>query len=326
MSPVRLSVAFFLGAFLQTLLVGTFVPLFILASYAQWKKVSRGRKIHLITAFTTVFFGLTIIAHWILGMRRMMLASLYLPPDMSVDQYFLPPYGTDEIARRAIFQLQIVIGDSIMIYRMYHIYEKSLLACVIPSITTAGLLAIGCGVTNQLRNLNTPAELKASDDLATACYCVTLFNSAFMSAAISLRLWKVHLETAVSINMKNSVILRVMKVLVEGAALWTLFVSINFFAFLSKSNLKYTFLDMTSPVVGISFCLIIVRLGTMTPEVREDSWESFQRSQVSKILPVSDLRQSKLPISFDRVKAERDVYISESESSVVVPYDESDVP
>ena len=42
-------------------MVGCFIPLLIVASYAQWKKVSRGRKVNLVMAFTTVFYGLTII-------------------------------------------------------------------------------------------------------------------------------------------------------------------------------------------------------------------------------------------------------------------------
>lgn len=40
--------------------VGLFIPLLIIAGYAQWKKVSKGRKINLVMAFTTVFFGLSI--------------------------------------------------------------------------------------------------------------------------------------------------------------------------------------------------------------------------------------------------------------------------
>jgi len=106
----------------------------------------------------------------------------------------------------------------------------------------------------------------------------------------------------------------------------------NFLAFVAKSNLSYTFLDMarplfesdvtppfnffiqTSPAIGISFCLIIVRLGAITPEVREDSWESSQRSHASGI--ISNSRHSRLAVPLDRVKVERDVYVSESESGL----------
>lgn len=310
--------AFLLGVFLQTLLVGAFIPLLIVASYAQWKKVLSGQKLNTVMAFTTIFFGLSIPIHWILGMRRVVMAALYLPSGVTIDEYFQPPYTADEIGRWGLFQLQLVVGDLVMIYRMYHIFDRSFLACVIPSLTTSGLIAIGCGLTNQLRNLSTPSEMKSYNGWATSCFCVTLFNSAFMSAAISYRLWKVHRETVVSgVNYQSdSVILRAIRVLVESAALWTFFVSMNFFAFLANSNLSFTFLDMTSPAVGISFCLIIVRLGTITTEVREDSWESTQRSRTSRILPVTDSRVSRLPVQLDRVKVERDVYISECESNL----------
>ena len=77
---------------------------------------------------------------------------------MTIAQYLEPPYGPDEIARWTIFQFQLVIGDLVMvcllssspcltllttrrqIYRMYHIYNRSFLACIIPSITTSGLI------------------------------------------------------------------------------------------------------------------------------------------------------------------------------------------
>lgn len=313
---VSYSLAFFLGVFFQTLLVGVFIPLLIVATYAQWKKISNGQKINAVMAFTTIFFGLAIPTHWILGMRRAIMAALYLPSDVTIGQYFEPPYSTDEIARWGIFQLQLVIGDFVMIYRMYHIYDKSLLACLIPSITTSGLIAIGSGLTNQLRHLETPAENRALNAWVTSCFCVTLFNSAFMTAAIIYRLWKVHRETVeTGANRKSdSVILRAMRVLVESAALWTFFVSMNFLAFVAKSNLSYTFLDMTSPAIGISFCLIIVRLGAIAPEVREDSWESSQRSRASGI--ISNSRLSRLAVPLDRVKVERDVYVSECESGL----------
>ena len=171
-------------------------------------------------------------------MRRAILAALYLPPGVTVDQYLLAPYSTDEVVRIGIFQLQIVIGDLIMvcsslppdhlaanfqqkIYRMYHIFDKSLLACVIPSITTAGLfgnsiwslpsssfltvacfVAIGCGLTNQIRHLDTPADSEVFSVWVTACFCVTLLRvlSYFLPFNGSLTL---HLVTAPSCRVRG---------------------------------------------------------------------------------------------------------------------------
>lgn len=316
MAPVTYPLAFFLGAVFETLLVGAFTTLLAVASFAQWKKVAKGQKANVVMAFTTIFFGLAIPTHWILGMRRAIVAALYLPPGLTIEQYLQPPYPKDEIARWGIFQFQLVIGDFVMIYRMFHIFGRSFRACIIPSITTSALVAIGAGLTYQLQHLETSKQVKAYENWVTSCFCVTLFNSLFMSAAIAHRLWNVHKETTASApTMKSdSVILRAMKVLVESAALWTFFVSMNFLAFLAKSNLSYTFLDMTSPAVGISFCLIIVRLGSISPQVRDDSWESTQRTRSSRIM--SDSRVARLPVPLDRVKVDRDVYVSECDSGL----------
>ena len=73
-------------------------------------------------------------------------------------------------------------------------------------------------------------------------------------------------------------------------------------------------LVQTSPVIGISFCLIIVRLWAVTPEVHEDSWGSSRRSRASRMLSVSNSPLSRLPVSLDRVKMDRSVYTSEAES------------
>jgi len=286
-----------------------------------------------VMASTIVFFGLAIPIHWLLGLRRVVIAALYLRPGETVEQYFLPPYPTDEIVRWGVFQLLLVVGDLVMIHRLYHIYSKSLLACVIPLMTTSGLIAVGFGLTNQLRNVTTEADYKALENWSTACFCLNLFNNTFISAAISYRLWKVHRETiafGANVMRSESIVLRAMRVLVESAGLWICFVLMNFSAFLAGSNLSYTFLDMTCPVVGISFCLIIVRLGAVGPEVREDSWESFQRSGSSRL--VTDSRHSRLAVPLDRVKVERDVYVNESESGIefrvssTIPSDEKQTP
>jgi len=117
-----------------TSLIGVFIPLLIVAGYAQWSKALKGRRVNVVMAFTTVFFGLSVISvsnfrddllspesdrhrtqHWIIGVRRVILGSLYRPPSMTIDQYFMPPYSTTEIVRSAIFQFQIVIADLIMV-------------------------------------------------------------------------------------------------------------------------------------------------------------------------------------------------------------------
>ncbi|KAF9779330.1 hypothetical protein BJ322DRAFT_1089812 [Thelephora terrestris] len=276
MSNISFAFAFIAGTFLECVMYGIFVPLLIAACYVQWEKHSKGRRVHRVMVFTAVFFGLTITTHCVLSVYRSMRAILHSTQGEPVDQYLNPPYPALEIFRLGLFQLQIIVGDIIMMHRMYHVYNKNLLLCVVPSVTITALFAVGCCTVNQFRDLTTPRSIKLLQDFSAACFCLTLFNSLFMTFAISFKLWFVHRETTrANIRIKGSVVLRAMKVLIESAALWTACVALSFFAFLAQTNLMYTFLAISGPAAGISFCLIIVRLGMtlQNRESREESWD-----------------------------------------------------
>lgn len=76
-------------------------------------------------------------------------------------------------------------------------------------------------------------------------------------------------------------------------------------------------LTQTSPLVGISFCLIIVRLGSPTPEVRNDTWQGSRLSRASKVPPISSPRLSKAPVSLASIKVDKEVTVDASESAIV---------
>ena len=113
--------------------------------------------------------------------------------------------------------------------------------------------------------------------------------------------------------------------------LFRTFSTMNFISFLAKSNLTFTFLAMvrllapppppnitasmpahvhpqspqSGPAVGISFCLIIVRLGKVLPEARDKTLEVSIRTPASRT-PVPD----RLAISFPQVDGQQDTWVS----------------
>ena len=67
-------------------------------------------------------------------------------------------------------------------------------------------------------------------------------------------------------------------------------------------------------MVGISFCLIIVRLGAVSQETRGGTWEDSEPTRAPKF--ASGSRLSGLSVALDRVKVDRDVYVSDSDSGI----------
>lgn len=104
------------------------------------------------------------------------------------------------------------------------------------------------------------------------------------------------------------------------------FTTANFFTYyVAKSNLTFTSLAMvrspvpppppfhtyltlqSGPAAGISFCLIIVRLGHVSPVARDETWHS---STLASRPSASD----PIPLSFAQVKVQQDTCPSESEN------------
>ena len=75
-------------------------------------------------------------------MRRAIIAALYLPQGLTVDQFFLPPYSKDEIARRGIFQFQIVVGDLILVCFQLACFSNTWLLTVSKSFTACTIFLI----------------------------------------------------------------------------------------------------------------------------------------------------------------------------------------
>ena len=69
-----------------------------------------------------------------------------------------------------------------------------------------------------------------------------------------------------------------------------------------------TFTPQSGPAVGISFCLIIVRLGHIFPVARDETWHMSSRTSASH--PTAS---NLTTISFRKVEAKQDASLGESE-------------
>jgi len=289
---------------------GIFICLFFATCYVQWEKFSQGQGVNRVMVTATVFFGFSTTIHWVLSVYRVIRAVFYTPAGMSIYQSLEPSYPIEEIVRWSVLELQIVVADIIMVYRMYHIYDRNHLLCIIPSITTAALFAVGCGVASQFRYAMS-ANQTSLINWSSAGFAIAMFNSIFLTGAISFRLWSVHRETQrANIHIGDSVVLRAMKVLIESAALCTVFIAMSFFSYIAKSDIMNVFTLITCPIVGISFCLIIVRFGNVLPEIRQETWHISVHASAPRVLD-----PEQIAVSFTRVKVQQDVYTAESTSS-----------
>jgi len=99
--------------------------------------------------------------------------------------------------------------------------------------------------------------------------------------------------------MGNANLTPVILIVAESAAVYTAFAFVTLVTYLTKSNIQFVLVDMSNPIIGLVFCLIIVRVtmgmsfrafdarATIGPSTTEGADTATARSQGAvQLMPI----------------------------------------
>jgi len=266
---ISLGAAKLLGIVFESLGYGAFLAVFGYNMYLQIHNLSGGdpkRPNILMLVSSTVLFVM-ITSRWAVGIARVYEAVVSLEGQIPVSLYFADLTRKKQIVVTALFEFQVIVADFILVYRLHHVWKPRWWICIIPSLAWVGVLVSSSMLTDSMTNPNLSSGVgvfqRDVKRWITASFAFTISNNVYCTAAIIFRLWRTH--RSVARVGSDSYIWRALRVFVESASLLTVFLTATFCAFLAGSNIQYTLLDATSPVIGISFVLILLRLNLKTP-------------------------------------------------------------
>jgi len=210
---------------------------------------------------SSAFLFLMITARWAIGVARLYEAVVTLGGRVNLSAYFANIPDPKQIAVTMLFDFQVIVADFILVYRLYHVWKPHWWICIIPTIAWLGVcISAGFFIAGMLRaNDSTGLFQDLTHRWIVSSFSCTISNNLFCTCAIILRLWRSKRSVAPRAGM-NSYIWRVLRVFVESASLLTVFMGLTFITFLAGNTIQYSFADATSPVIGISFLLIMLRL------------------------------------------------------------------
>ncbi|KAK7058220.1 hypothetical protein R3P38DRAFT_2681330 [Favolaschia claudopus] len=206
---------------------------------------------------------ITITAHWIITVDRSFQAFLFFQNGT----YPLGFYGDlsqiTEVVKSAFCLTTLIIGDTIIIHRLWIIWDKRLIVVIFPMLSLLGLVVCSVGITYQFTRDKTGQSVFLSDASRwiTSDAVFTICTNIYSTTFISWRMWKVGRGMqpigGIRIQARSSVL----AIIVESAAIYTTW-SIFFFAtYQSKSNLQFIAIDCLPAITGIACMLIHVRIG-----------------------------------------------------------------
>ncbi|KAK0461851.1 uncharacterized protein EV420DRAFT_1628289 [Desarmillaria tabescens] len=216
---------------------------------------------------------ITITAHWICTVIRLFDAFVTFEDGKQPLEFYANLSHITEVVKTGFLMASLVIGDSMIIYRLWVVWGFNYYVIIFPLLTLAGLTGICCkiplrdndfiqmivcgiGITYQFTQYFPGLDVFASEaGRWITCDCIfTLLTNIYSSTMIAWYIWNTHRKSATAVG--GTSLMSVLAMFIESATIytsWTIFFTASY---QSKSNLQFTAVDNWPEVAGIAFSLI----------------------------------------------------------------------
>ncbi|OCH89649.1 hypothetical protein OBBRIDRAFT_826431 [Obba rivulosa] len=267
--------SFFLGVHLTT----TTICLWALLV----RNPSRGRKIHY--GFLAVTLVMACIGSLDVSVDAVTNVRVWTTGDIKL---FTDETQWMNLTKNIDISLQLLIGDAVLTYRCWIVYERKWLA-IIPSLTiwlgsvsVAILLMVRSVTAIGSSGINAPSLVSVT----AAQQALTVGLNTLTSSLIILRIWKVSSSIRMYMVGQDR-LLYAIRVIAESGSMYAMSAAICLATILARSTAVYITADCLVQITGICFNLIIIRF----------DHNLASRSQVdtelnSRAIPLSSLSPS----------------------------------
>ncbi|EJU05426.1 hypothetical protein DACRYDRAFT_113551 [Dacryopinax primogenitus] len=256
------------GLFSSSILYGIFVVLLIAALYILlYKRKTREPNYILIVAALAMFLVNTTV----LGISFSRTDDAFItlrdaPGGPLADLQDLAQWK--EVTRTALTCTYFMLADAVLIYRCYIVWGNNLWVIILPMILFIASATVDIFMVVTMANLHSGDSIfvTALHDWIEAVISLTLAQNTAPSAAGSLR--------------------PVMSIILESGVMYAASLFIFLMTYVSGSNSQYILVDCINPMIGITFTLLIVRIGLGINHEPSSHFRSH-RSQNTQIQPIS---------------------------------------
>ncbi|OJA18165.1 hypothetical protein AZE42_10619 [Rhizopogon vesiculosus] len=215
-----------LALFLETLFYGVFLTLYWITLFILLKKSGIQREL-LIPVVTLLLCLAT--AHLIIDFIRALEAFIFQVNTIGADAYYSNLASSLELAKMTLYITQTILADSVILWRCYVIFNRSLLIAI-----------PGCVVL--LNNGGTFVPATAWMDVF---YILSMIISNTCTILIARRIYR----TRRFMSGGLAALLPIFIVILESGALYAMSVVALIVTLLTRSNGQYIVLDIVAPIM-----------------------------------------------------------------------------
>ncbi|KAJ6478293.1 hypothetical protein C8R45DRAFT_1006981 [Mycena sanguinolenta] len=225
------------------------------------KSTRRGTSIFRSPIFIgTIGLFLTITGHWVIIVDRAFLGFIHFADTLGPLRFYGDLTQLTEVIGTGFVAVTTIISDILIIHRLWVVWGYNKTIVIIPIATSVGLIVSGIGITTQFTQYQPGQDvfLSVAGRWITSATVFTLCTTLYSTVFISWRLWH-HgriIQPYGGPSLKS-----ILVIIVESAALWTIWSLFYLVSYRAQSNLEFIVVDCSPAIAGISCMLIHVRVG-----------------------------------------------------------------
>ncbi|KAJ7040055.1 hypothetical protein C8F04DRAFT_273259 [Mycena alexandri] len=252
---------------LESLLYGIFLVCFFANLYIRVSKHAnpiqfRTRAWWNPVVVSTMAIFLTYSGHWILTAVRFSQALLSGSLNTEAALLYYGPESSQrtQVVRSALAEITVLIGDAVIIHRLWLIWNRNLSIVVLPMISWVGVLVCGVAVAYLFSQSHAGHNLFSTraGGWVTANWALPMTTNVYCTALITWQIWS---TSRVVKDLGDGVLMPVLVILIESAAIWTAWAVFFGVAYQRDSLSLFIAKDLTPSIVALTNMCIHLRVG-----------------------------------------------------------------
>ncbi|KAF7336282.1 hypothetical protein MVEN_02176500 [Mycena venus] len=252
---------------LQSLLYGIFLICFFVNLYLRVSKYANPKQFgtrawwNPVVVSTMAIF-LTYSGHWILTVVRFSRAVLSGSLETAAALLYYGPETSQrtQVVRSALAEMTVLIGDAVIIHRLWLIWNRNFGVVIFPIILWVGVLVCSVAVAYLFSQSHAGHNLFATraGGWVTANWALPMSVNVYCTALITWQIWS---TSRVVKDLGDGLLMPVLSILVESAAIWTAWAVFFAIAYQRHSLSEFLAKDLTPSMVALTNMFIHLRVG-----------------------------------------------------------------
>ncbi|KLO11937.1 hypothetical protein SCHPADRAFT_941667 [Schizopora paradoxa] len=252
--------------FCQSVLYGVYVVLFTATTYTLlWgNKARRSVRRHNMLFVSFLIFVIATM-HMATNFSRIVLAFIiHADAPGGPAAFFNELSNFTQMFGSTLYVFQTLLGDALVLYRSYLVWERKLWIVAFPCLLLLGSTATGIGILYAFDKVVPLADVFVVQlgHWITAFFSMTFTTNVICTSLVAYRIWTLNHRRKHGDSMRRHALRPALLLIVESGACYSATLLALLILYNVDSWFQYVVLDSVSPIVGIVFSVIMLRIAS----------------------------------------------------------------